>query len=120
MALTDRERSDIEATLRANLQTLLAEIEYEKEETGDQIAHRGDEPRESSAESSAEGLRDVNTALLSHHRDEVIGIRQALKRLEAGTFGVCTQCGETITTERLQASPAAARCLECQAAAESR
>jgi DnaK suppressor protein len=40
-------------------------------------------------------------------------IAAALGRLDAGEYGYCTDCGETITPARLEADPAIARCLEC-------
>ena len=44
---------------------------------------------------------------------EVHQIDAALKRIEAGTFGVCSGCGDEISDERLNAVPHAARCRKC-------
>ena len=38
----------------------------------------------------------------------------ALARIEAGTFGRCTACGEPIAEARLDALPWAALCIDCQ------
>ncbi|UOF89176.1 TraR/DksA C4-type zinc finger protein [Fodinisporobacter ferrooxydans] len=46
-------------------------------------------------------------------------IDQALGRMEDGTYGICEQCGEPISFARLQAEPAAARCIDCQEILES-
>lgn len=43
--------------------------------------------------------------------------REAIARLDAGHFGVCTDCGEYIELNRLVASPTETRCLSCCAAA---
>jgi RNA polymerase-binding transcription factor DksA len=40
--------------------------------------------------------------------------RAALARLEAGDYGTCVDCGETIPAPRLQAQPFAIRCIGCQ------
>jgi RNA polymerase-binding transcription factor DksA len=37
----------------------------------------------------------------------------ALTRLDDGTFGTCTGCGEPIAPERLDALPAASTCVSC-------
>jgi RNA polymerase-binding transcription factor DksA len=37
----------------------------------------------------------------------------ALTRVAAGTYGVCTACGEAIAPGRLRARPAAALCIAC-------
>jgi len=41
-------------------------------------------------------------------------IKAARERLSAGTYGICTDCGEPITYERLLAYPTAKRCIHCQ------
>jgi RNA polymerase-binding transcription factor DksA len=44
---------------------------------------------------------------------EIEAIRNALKRIEAGTYGVCTSCEEPIAIGRLEALPFALRCIDC-------
>ena len=41
-------------------------------------------------------------------------LRDALERMEVGTFGMCTECGEEISFRRLEAMPGAALCIHCQ------
>jgi DnaK suppressor protein len=41
-------------------------------------------------------------------------IQAALARIDAGTYGICDTCGETISAARLTAMPAAPRCVACQ------
>ena len=41
-------------------------------------------------------------------------VRQALDRLEEGTFGECQQCGEKIGERRLEAVPWTPYCIACQ------
>lgn len=42
----------------------------------------------------------------------------ALARLRAGLYGVCVECGEHISRERLHHVPAALRCVPCQKESE--
>ena len=44
---------------------------------------------------------------------EVHQIREALKRIADGTYGICTQCGQPIDPRRLKALPTATRCISC-------
>lgn len=37
----------------------------------------------------------------------------ALKRIEDGTYGFCTNCQQEIPVERLRANPAATTCIKC-------
>ncbi|MBW1697083.1 MAG: RNA polymerase-binding protein DksA [Deltaproteobacteria bacterium] len=41
-------------------------------------------------------------------------IDQALENIENGTFGICQECGEKISIERLKARPVATYCIECK------
>jgi len=44
---------------------------------------------------------------------EVRQIRSALRRIEAGNYGVCAVCGEFIGAGRLTAVPTAVTCVQC-------
>lgn len=44
---------------------------------------------------------------------EIMLIDGALMRLDAGTYGICTQCGDAITPKRLEALPACQSCISC-------
>ncbi|GGO80692.1 hypothetical protein GCM10011348_17950 [Marinobacterium nitratireducens] len=46
--------------------------------------------------------------------------RNALARLDAGVFGVCSVCGEFIELNRLVASPTETLCLSCRTAPQRR
>ena len=46
-------------------------------------------------------------------RLELAAIQSALARLEDGTYGICTKCGEPIDERRLKAVPTATTCLTC-------
>jgi RNA polymerase-binding protein DksA len=45
----------------------------------------------------------------------LVQIEAALKRIEAGTFGLCQTCGKAIAPERLEALPWALDCIDCHA-----
>ncbi len=44
---------------------------------------------------------------------EVAATRQALLRVEDGSYGSCAQCGSDISADRLAARPEAALCIGC-------
>ena len=52
--------------------------------------------------------------------DELAQVELALKRLDAGTYGNCLDCHESIPLERLRVQPAAQRCAVCQFSHEKR
>jgi RNA polymerase-binding protein DksA len=46
-------------------------------------------------------------------REEIAAIRAALARLDAGTYGTCSKCGEAIAPGRLEALPYTIVCVDC-------
>jgi DnaK suppressor protein len=42
-------------------------------------------------------------------------VLDALRRIELGTYGTCVDCGAGVPEGRLEAKPAASRCVSCQA-----
>lgn len=41
-------------------------------------------------------------------------INEALEQIDAGTYGICADCGEEINVERLKARPVAPLCIACK------
>jgi RNA polymerase-binding protein DksA len=58
--------------------------------------------------------RERDLALSAQARAAVEEIDAALAKIDAGTYGVCEQCGEPIPKERLKAIPYAALCVRCK------
>jgi RNA polymerase-binding transcription factor DksA len=52
-------------------------------------------------------------ALLAQGRQDLEALDDALKRLDAGTYGCCEACDEPIPAGRLEIRPAATRCVVC-------
>ena len=46
--------------------------------------------------------------------EDLLAVDAAMKRLEAGTFGGCERCGQSIPLGHLRAVPLARYCLPCQ------
>ena len=55
----------------------------------------------------------MNSALKVHEENILQDIRDALKRMDSGTYGACARCGGDIPEERLEALPYAKFCIEC-------
>lgn len=64
--------------------------------------------------------RETEFALNEHETAELADIAAALERIQAGTYGQCTDCGVTIPPARLNAYPTAKRCIDCQTRKERR
>jgi DnaK suppressor protein len=57
---------------------------------------------------------DLSLKKLSSHRETLLKIDEALRKLEEGTYGKCEDCGEDISEERLKVLPFAIYCRDCQ------
>lgn len=58
--------------------------------------------------------RSKDLALMDNAVTYLSDIDLALERIEQGTYGVCTQCGNPISEERLEVIPTAQYCIEHQ------
>ena len=56
----------------------------------------------------------MDFALMEMESETLKKIDEALRRLEAGTYGDCAECGQKIAEARLKALPFANTCRECQ------
>ena len=54
----------------------------------------------------------------NYYRNRLRLVRESLRRLHSGNFGVCVSCNQEIGEKRLEAVPTAICCLECQEEAE--
>ena len=69
---------------------------------------------DSAEESVADLLADLNLATIDRQINELRAVEAALQRISMGSYDVCESCGESIGAARLQAQPAASRCIKCQ------
>ena len=66
----------------------------------------------------ADAQAALDVAALERDAAELREIDAAFERLDAASFGTCTDCGAPIAWDRLLARPQVQRCTRCQAAAE--
>lgn len=72
------------------------------------------EHAQSFSEQATERQNDmVLQGLLVDARTSYQEVQLALQRIEDGTYGECEQCGEAISSARLEAMPAARLCINC-------
>jgi len=60
-----------------------------------------------------EYLHDMNTTLLANEQHIVAEAREALRRMDDGSYGKCESCGRAIAKPRLEAIPYARFCVKC-------
>ena len=96
-----RELADKESLLRRQLMIISDMIETEP------AADELDRAQWSTTIQNEEAI--INNLCL-----QVSCLQKALQNINAGIYGLCEDCGRVIPSERLEAYPAATRCLSCE------
>lgn len=65
-----------------------------------------------------ESNRNSMLRIRDRERKLIFKIQEALQRLDAGEYGICEECGEEISIERLKARPVTTLCIECKSSQE--
>lgn len=91
---------------RADLRRQLAELGH-----GDSGTLSYDPNFADSSQVTAE--RGEAEALAGELTDALAEVEAAIARLAGGTYGLCERCGRPIAPARLEAMPAARRCIAC-------
>jgi DnaK suppressor protein len=102
--------SNLEKT-REVLTTRLAVLSTKVDDLEDNLRT----PRSSSWEDRATEIEgdEVLDALEESAVAEIVEIREALKRLEDGSYGICKACNAAIDPKRMHALPYATQCIQC-------
>jgi DnaK suppressor protein len=61
-----------------------------------------------------ESDRNFLLRIRDRERKLISKIREALDRIDDGTFGICESCGEEISEKRLKARPVTTLCIDCK------
>jgi RNA polymerase-binding transcription factor len=65
-----------------------------------------------------ESNRNSVLRIRDRERKLIFKIQEALQRLDDGEFGICEECGQEISIERLKARPVTTLCIECKSSQE--
>jgi DnaK suppressor protein len=102
--------------LRQQLDELISEAEKTVVTMTDKEEHFPDPTDRASLESD----RNFLLRIRERERKLILKIKEALKRIDDGTFGICETCGGAITEERLKARPVTTQCIECKMEEEAK
>ena len=61
-----------------------------------------------------ESDRTFELRIRDRERRLINKIKEALERIDDGTFGICEMCGEDISAARLKARPVTTLCIDCK------
>lgn len=113
MPITQELSAELERRLRRSRTDVLASVNARiggEDPAIGPASHTGQDEDRAQAETIShdeEHLAEHETALL-HEIDAALG------RLDAGTAGICVECGQDIPEDRLLATPTVQTCIACQ------
>ncbi len=111
----DKERLEIfRELLNERLKTLLEEAE----KTVSGMTNDKDTFPDPTDRANLETDRNFLLRIRDRERRLILKIKEALARIDDGTFGICEECGEKISEERLKARPVTTLCIGCKTKAE--
>ncbi len=106
--------------LRRRLTDLLNRLDGEQAHLRDEAFRPGsanggatDEPMRPDDLGGARLEEEMTLNLLENEERLAAEIREALERLDVGTYGRCVACGQPIPARRLQAIPYTPHCITC-------
>ena len=99
--------------LRERKRKILADLHAEVfEKLGEENRGEFEHAMDSGDMSFIDLLQSVGIKIVDIRQEELIKMDEAERKLEEGTYGICEECGEEISEERLAAMPYAVRCTE--------
>jgi RNA polymerase-binding protein DksA len=120
-ALSTEQQQALREQLRQRAKTLggeLRELDDERQATGPS-KRPGETPDDAGDQGEQLQRDEVREAEQNRDAAELADIDAALQRMDGGSYGECIDCGIDIPLARLQAQPAAARCVACQEKVEA-
>lgn len=104
---------------KENLTRRLEELLAEAERTVSGMTGMKESFPDPTDRATLESDRNFILRIRDRERKLISKIREAIARIEDGSFGICEECGDDISIERLQARPVTTLCIECKRRQES-
>jgi DnaK suppressor protein len=109
-ALNKKKLSEFKELLQKRVDELVREA---RAQMGDLLEEK-ENLADMSDQASYEIDRDFLLRIKDRERKLILKHKEAISRIDDGTFGICELCGEPIGEERLKARPVTTQCIECK------
>ncbi|PZT70617.1 DNA-binding protein [Streptomyces sp. SW4] len=118
---TPEEVEEARGELQSEEARLRAELDSSERSLAGLMRDSGDGAGHDEADTGSKNItREHELALAANAREMLVQTERALERLDAGTYGLCENCGNPIGKARMQAFPRATLCVECKQKQERR
>ncbi|KIF05102.1 hypothetical protein PL81_14995, partial [Streptomyces sp. RSD-27] len=118
---TAEEVAEARTELLSEVMRLRVELEASEMAISGLMRDSGDGAGDDQADTGTKNItRESELALAANATSMLEQTERALERLEAGTYGLCENCGKPIGKARMQAFPRATLCVDCKQKQERR
>ena len=114
--MRERELKHYQDLLNEKLEELLKEADRTVDGMTDAKAENFPDPTD---RASLESNRNFTLRIRDRERKLIAKIKEALARIDDGSYGKCEECGEKIGRERLEARPVTTLCIDCKSLQEA-
>ncbi len=112
-------RNALTGFLRSNLQKLRdQEVRRLRELVRSEVEHKQPVPGDPLDDARQHEDTELQASLIEMSERRLAAIFDTFERMETGRYGICEECGDEISLERLRAIPTAVCCVDCQSKAE--
>ncbi|MDQ5984479.1 MAG: RNA polymerase-binding transcription factor DksA [Syntrophus sp. SKADARSKE-3] len=84
------------------------------EKTVTEMTHGKENYPDPNDRASLESDRNFELRIRDRERKLISKMREAIQRIDNGTYGICTSCGGDISDKRLTARPVTTLCIDCK------
>ncbi|MGD9949561.1 MAG: RNA polymerase-binding protein DksA [Desulfobulbus sp.] len=105
---------------KERLEDMKAEINSDVEQTLNEMTSQNGNIPDPNDRATVESDRSFELRIRGRERKLMEKIEDALGRIDDGSYGICSGCGEDIAVKRLEARPVAKFCIECKTRQEQR
>jgi DnaK suppressor protein len=102
------------AYFRNKLEDMSSNILTEAEKTISDMTDHTDNYPDPTDRASAESDRSFELRIRDRERKLLNKIKEAIERIDNGSYGICDDCGDDIAKERLDARPVTTFCIDCK------
>jgi len=106
--------------IRKMLQSKINELMAEVGKTVVDMAGNEEKLPDMNDRASQESDLNLEIRMRERERKLIVKMKEAIERIDEGTYGVCEECGEPIGVKRLMARPVTTLCIEWKTIEEKR
>ena len=100
------------------LDDMLVEAQQKGDSTIKELGDGNENFADPADRATAESDRAFTLRIRDRERRLIKKVKEAQRRIEEGTYGICEECGEEISLARLKARPVTRLCISCKSRQE--